>query len=56
MARITSRDLALPLTFEDDVTPGPGDCATGCTNKSTNVADRASDTELAELHRQLATG
>lgn len=56
MARITSRDLALPLTLEDDVTPGPGDCATGCTNKSTKVVDRAGDTELAELHRQLAAG
>lgn len=56
MARITSRDLALPLTFEDDVTPGPGECATGCTNKSSNVADQATDADLAELHRQLAAG
>lgn len=54
MARITSRDLALPLTFEDDEGPKPGDCATQCTNKTNKAATLAGEADLAELHRQLA--
>ncbi len=53
MARISIRDLALPLTLEDDEGPKPGECATNCTNKTNKTAALATDADLAELHRQL---
>lgn len=54
MDRIRSRELSLPLVLDDDEGPKPGDCATGCTNRSDKHAWLARDTDLAELHRQLA--
>lgn len=52
MARITSRDLALPLISEYD--DGPGTPCTACTNKTSKTATLAGDADLAALHRQLA--